>query len=105
MQKGNFSGKVVEIFNDSYNPYIHIVCDSLSDLSDVFVQFISTEQITTDEQGNAKHRLAGWKPKAPKKAWEGGGTPTSLIDLDTTLKRSFSPKDGFRHRQVADDKL
>lgn len=92
MKSGNFSGKVAEIKHDTSNPYIHIICDSLKELSDVFVQFISTEQITADKAGNIKHRLAGWK-EGPKKAYEDQGSQT-FIDFEGTVKRTYSPKDG-----------
>ena len=92
MKSGNFSGKVAEIKHDTSNPYIHIICESLKELSDVFVQFISTEQITADKAGNIKHRLAGWK-EGPKKAYEDQASQ-SFIDFEGTVKRTYSPKDG-----------
>ena len=57
--ENSFSGKVseVELFQ---NEYFVVMLEPLTDLGDVFVQFITTEQITIDEHGNAKHRLAGW---------------------------------------------
>lgn len=87
----SFCGKVKEV-SLFENQYFIISLDPLTDLSDVFVQFISTEMITTDEQGEAKHRLAGWNNEGVRKAYSGNAS-LSLIDIDGTIKRTFSPKE------------
>lgn len=96
--KGQFSGKVTEVRNGL------IFCEPLSDQSDIFVQFVTTEMITTDEQGLAKHRLAGWQPHGQNRAKQGQGT-VSLIDYEGTLKRTFSPTDGVDISLECDVKL
>lgn len=87
----SFGGKVSRI--QQVGDYIGIFLDPLTDLSDVFVQFISTEMITTDKAGNVRQRLAGWKGNIPRKAYEDQATET-FIDFNGTVKRTYSPKDG-----------
>lgn len=90
--KGNFAGKVAEVYGDPSNPYWRVLCDSLTDLSDIFVQFVTTERVTIDEQGQVKRRLAGWHPERNgiRRASE-GSDEASLIDFTGTIKREFSP--------------
>lgn len=87
----SISGKVSSV--KSSTDGIYVQTEPLSDLSDIFIQFISTEQITADRDGNVKHRLAGWHPEAPRKAYE-DSADKSFIDVNTTLKRTISPKEG-----------
>ncbi len=65
--KGPFIGKVVEVRKSTYdfpypNDYVKwydIVCEPITDLSEIFEQLITVEQIGTDESGNARRRIAG----------------------------------------------
>lgn len=91
IRTNSISGKVSAV--KSTTDGIYILTEPLSDLSDIFIQFITTEQITADRNGNVKHRLAGWNPEGPRKAYE-DTADKSFIDVNTTLKRTFSPKDG-----------
>ncbi len=73
-----FVGKVVEVrpttfqFSDpaladeyrnmlagSNGAWYDVVCEPITDLSDIFEQFITVEQLGTDANGNARHRMAG----------------------------------------------
>lgn len=89
--ENSFSGKVseVELFQ---NEYFMVMLEPLTDLGDVFVQFITTEQITIDKHGNARHRLAGWSQNK-RRAYSAENESASLIDIDGTFKRTFSPKE------------
>ena len=90
--KSGFAGKVTEVRLVD-NDFFVVNMEKLSDLSDVFIQFISTEMITVDEQGKARHRLAGWNSNGKRKAYEGEDELT-FVNVDGTFKRTFSPKDG-----------
>ena len=90
IRNNSISGKVSAV--KSTTDGIYILTEPLSDLSDIFIQFITTEQITADRNGNVKHRLAGWNPEGPRKAYE-DTADKSFIDVNTTLKRTFKPKE------------
>ena len=64
--KSGFAGKVTEVRLVD-NDFFVVNMEKLSDLSDVFIQFISTEMITVDEQGKARHRLAGWNSNGKRR--------------------------------------
>ena len=86
-----FAGKVTEVkyYN---NDYTQVICNPLSELGDVFVQFVTTERVTIDEDGQVKRRLAGWHPERNKVLRaEEGSEDVSLIDFTGTIKREFSP--------------
>lgn len=81
-----FSGKVTHSW-ESYNYWV-VRLDPLESLSDVFEQFITTEEVSQDEEGHAKRRLAGWHPELAPAHVQGGGAVT-LLDLSNTLKHDF----------------
>lgn len=86
-----FGGKVISIKPNG--DYLSVLCEKLTDLSDVFIQFISTESITVDKHGNTSRRLAGWSENEPRKASQGSSSK-ALVDFEGTFKRTFSPKQG-----------
>ena len=106
MKSDSFGGKVfsVELFQ---NEYFVVKLSPLSELGDVFEQFISTEMITADENGQPVHRLAGWNSDTRRKAWgEYSGNPKlTLVDFDGTLERVFSPEDGVDITLASDVEL
>ena len=64
LSKGPFVGKVIEadpetIYHQGYLNFINIICAPVEDFSDVFEQFISVEQLTTDASGKTSSRVAG----------------------------------------------
>ena len=61
----------------------------LQGLQDVFVQFITVENVVEDEQGNVRRRLAGWDAEKHQPHKESGSASLSLIDIDRTLKHDF----------------
>ena len=62
---GPFVGKVVEVRlaewpdNPYRTKYYDVVCEPITDLGEVFEQLISVEQLGSDENGNARRRIAG----------------------------------------------
>jgi len=86
----SFAGKVKSIKNDPYNPFIDIYCDPITDLGDIFVQFISAEQVTADKDGKVSRRLAGYHSNGTKRA-QTGSADFLLIDTDLTLSKQFKP--------------
>lgn len=67
----------------------------VTDPGEVFDQFISVEDVTIDEQGKARRRLAGWHPEKgvrhdPKKI---GITP---IDFDINLTQEWNPAENIK---------
>ena len=98
-----FSGKLTEVY-----PYYDLEPDGskkirlkfvpLDSYGDVFDQFITTERIYTDPQGNVSRRIAGCYPdgtprRGPRKAYE-DDFEKQLFDLQTTIARSWEPTDG-----------
>ena len=98
-----FSGKLTEVY-----PYYDLEPDGskkirlkfvpLDSYGDVFDQFITTERIYTDPQGNVSRRIAGCYPdgtprRGPRKAYE-DDFEKHLFDLQTTIARSWEPTDG-----------
>lgn len=61
---------------------ICILCDEpIQDLHDVFVQFITTEQLSLDDKGNTTRRIARRKVE--------GGAEVPIIDLNGNLKKDI----------------
>lgn len=61
---------------------ICILCDEpIQDLRDVFVQFITTEQLSLDDKGNTTRRIARRKVE--------GGAEVPIIDLNGNLKKDI----------------
>ncbi len=91
------SGKVKEKLRSSW--HVIFVLEPLSELSDVFVQFISVEQVGYDEQGNVRRRMAGMRygekdPLRPHRAptTKGDGNyDISLINFSGTLQKEWKP--------------
>ena len=84
-----YGGKVVSVTEMSDSYYINV--DKLTDLSDVFVQFITAEEVVQDASGAISRRLAGWNS-----ARHGvqGSSYGNLIDFTLPLKDEFSVGDG-----------
>ena len=73
-------------------PQYLISTEPIEKMSDVFVQFISVEEVGTDESGNAKRRLAGYHTM-PRKDASGGFTKT-LVDVSLSPHLTFYPTEG-----------
>lgn len=82
---GGYVKKVARVYDRNYPDKIIVDLGDITDLKDIFVQFISTEQVFVDENGNESRRLAGFN-KAVKRAEE-GEYKKALIDFSGTIKR------------------
>jgi hypothetical protein len=82
----------VEYITSTMYPQYKISTDPIEKMSDVFVQFISVEEVGTDESGNAKRRLAGYH-SLPRKDASGGFTKT-LVDVSLSPHLTFYPTEG-----------
>lgn len=92
----SFSGKVRSIEHDPNYPILNIYCDLITDLGDIFVQFITVEQVTADESGKVRSRLAGYGSDdnpANTRGSSGSGS-LMLIDDNLTLSKTFNPREG-----------
>lgn len=83
LEEKGFGGKVTRIVDNGDSWRVHT--EKIKDLKDIFVQFITIEQVKTDEQGHAKRRMAGLN--GPRKA--SGGGSLSLFDFSGTIKKEF----------------
>lgn len=93
--EGGFGGKVKLILRnpDPGYQYIQLYCEDLTELSDVFEQFITTESVTVDNRGFVRSRLAGYHPEDDvfnSRAVTGDGD-RDLINFSGTFKRVVSP--------------
>ena len=98
-----FSGKFTEVYKyydlepDGCKK-IRLEYSPLDSYGDVFDQFITTERIYTDPEGNLSRRIAGCYPdgtprKGPRKGYE-DDFEKHLFNLETTIARSWEPKEG-----------
>lgn len=86
----SFAGKVRSVENDPDAPFIYVYCDPVTDLGDIFVQFIAAEQVAADNEGQVRRRLAGYHPDGMRRA-KTGEADFLLINENTTLKKQFKP--------------
>ena len=82
-----FSGKVVASYEYSDDTKI-VITEPISSLSDIFVQFITVEEVVEDESGAMSRRLAGWPDETARTRAQGAST-ASLLDINVPLKRDF----------------
>ena len=68
---------------------------SVTDPGEVFEQFISVENVTVDQQGNVRRRLAGWNPEKAITRESGGGE-FNLVDFDFNITREFNPTENSK---------
>ena len=82
---GSFGGKVAEIDNNI------VYCDYLTNLGDIFQQFITVEELGTDSQGNARRRIAGIENDSINNRRVSGASQLSLIDWSGRLQLEWKP--------------
>ena len=99
---GGFVIKVKSISRYDESSQWYVFGEAVSEISDIFVQLISTEKISVDEAGNVKRRMAGIDSMAGMRDGSeagmrgaAGSAHASLIDYSGTLHRDFSPRDGI----------
>lgn len=76
-----------------------VYCDPLSDLNQVFDQFISVEQVGTDSQGNVRRRLAGFNEDGFMRSASrrlNGNFNVSLIDWSGRLTLADNSSDNSK---------
>lgn len=89
LEEGGFGGRVTSVARGEEG--IIVQTDELTQLSDIFVQFITIEQagIPTDHPDQVVYRMAGLN-KAPQLS---GATNNSLFNIHTNLHLPFKIKD------------
>ncbi len=83
-----FGGKIKSI--SSSGDTWEIMLEKVSSLEDVFVQFISIEQVKADRKGNVKRRIAGFKKTRKAE----GDFDASIFNFSGTIKKEFEPWGG-----------
>lgn len=82
------AGRVTEVVRERF--YTQLKLAPLSELSDVFVQFISVEQVGTAPSGQVRRRMAGLSTmQQPRRA--SGNFGVSLINFSGTLQKEWKP--------------
>ena len=90
---GSFSC-VVENVNNYGSGHIVVTGHAVEQLSDVFEQYITVEQIGMDQQGNIHRRIAGCTPDGFPRAkiqQVSGNSELKLIDFESTFTRTWNP--------------
>ncbi len=77
-------------YHEDDNSYYFVV-ESIDDLSDVFDQYITVEDIVVDDQGHALRRIAGCDSNGMPRRADNGSASLNLIDIDGTITRSWNP--------------
>lgn len=75
-------GTVTSVFRFRQGYGWRIDCEPIKDLHEVFIQFISTEELFTDEAGQSRRRVA-----MPRKV--SGGADVPIININSTLKKEL----------------
>lgn len=86
-----------QLWNNETDDYYYIWLKPIEDISEVVTQLISVEEIGYDDNGNVRRRIAGCNPdgtvrRGPSNA-KTGSHEICLLDLNGSIKRSWSPKD------------
>ena len=93
--EGSFSC-VVEQVNDNGGGSLRVTGHAVEQLSDVFEQYITVEQIGVDQRGNIHRRIAGCTPDGFPRAkiqQVSGDAELTLINFESTFTRSWNPTD------------
>lgn len=105
-----FSGKLIQVYDmgeytDSYmekppkgSHVIRLGLAPLDSYGDVFDQFITTERVFTDSEGNVRRRIAGLNPdgtiRSSQYRAEDNAPRTDLFKIESTISKSWEPKEG-----------
>ena len=93
-EEGSFSCIVDDLYTDGDVTYVS--GHAIEQLSDVFEQYITVEQIGVDQQGNIHRRIAGCTPDGFPRAkirQVSGDAELTLINFESTFTRSWNPTD------------
>ncbi|MBQ7634942.1 MAG: hypothetical protein IJS89_05150 [Bacteroidaceae bacterium] len=86
-----FGGRVTSVSNSAEG--LRVECEYLTKMSDIFRQFITVEQIGTDEAGNTRHRIAGMN--RVRHLQDGDYFSANLIDINASLKPTLAVDEHF----------
>ena len=93
--EGSFSC-VVEQVNDNGGGSLRVTGHAVEQLSDVFEQYITVEQIGVTQEGKIVRRIAGCTPDGFPRAkiqQVSGNSELKLIDFESTFTRTWNPTD------------
>lgn len=79
-----FAGKVTKVSNDGQ--LYHVDAAPIESLGEVFKQFITTEKLTTDSNGNSVRRMAGLHTIGS----DAGDFGFNFLNLSGTIKREYN---------------
>lgn len=79
-----FAGKVTKVSNDGQ--LYHVDAAPIESLGEVFKQFITTEKLTTDSNGNSVRRMAGLRTIGS----DAGDFGFNFLNLSGTLTREYN---------------
>lgn len=107
---GSFSMKVerVRVYESDYYGEPFIACDiegaPIENISDVFEQYITVEQIGVDQQGKIRRRIAGCTPDGlPRQVKNAEGEEEiTLINTDVQLVREWQADENAKFDLTAD---
>lgn len=88
---GSWAGKITSF---KKNRFFEIHYDDLSEISDVFEQFISVEQLYYDQENNVRRRIAGFNNEKLRKQLPlklNGNFDLSIIDWSGRIQMEFKP--------------
>jgi len=77
-------------YHEDDNSYYFTVAN-IEDLSEVFDQYITVEDIVVDDQGRAIRRIAGCDFNGMPRRADSGSSSLNLIDIEGTITRSWNP--------------
>ena len=91
--KGFFVGKVTNV-SHVYDGTLVVEYDYVTEIGDIFEQFITTEQVGYTPEGNVRRRIAGFNPdgtlrNSPRKA--SGSAELTLFSFSGRLQKEWKP--------------
>ena len=102
-----FAGKITSMHEPGSwgtNYYIYET-EKPTEISDIFEQFITIEQIGVDDEGNLQRRIAGCNPdgtmRNARHAYDGNYNK-KIVDVTATLQQEWKPKDNVSITLAAD---
>ena len=69
------------------------VADPVTELGDVFDQYITVENIGFDQEGNVRRRIAGCNPDGTIRRATEGNKEVTILNLSGTFTREWKPED------------
>lgn len=112
-EQEGFMGKVTQAMRLGDDPdgnlQYSVRLTKVDSFGDVFYQFVTTERLYADDEGNVHRRIAGCNedgtPKNAKTRAESGNAEVTLISINTNIQREYEPKEGVNVSLGADISL